>query len=164
MLFIFGGLPATGKTELSLHLARMLGAVHLRIDTIEQALRNGGVTTIGPRGYEIAYGVAVDNLSLELSVVADSVNPIALTRNAWRQVAIDAGTPFREVEVICSNEAEHRKRVESRRPDIPRFTLPTWQEVVHREYAPWTEPHIVIDTAGQSLEESRRTLEQSLGL
>jgi predicted kinase len=38
MLIIFGGLPATGKTTLSRALARELGAVHVRIDTIEQAI------------------------------------------------------------------------------------------------------------------------------
>lgn len=39
-LFIFAGLPATGKTTLARQLARHLNAVHLRIDTIEQALRD----------------------------------------------------------------------------------------------------------------------------
>lgn len=38
MLYIFGGLPGTGKTELSMDLARRLGAVYLRIDAIEQPI------------------------------------------------------------------------------------------------------------------------------
>ena len=32
-------------------LARRIGAVHLRIDTIEQAMRNAGFTVSGPEGY-----------------------------------------------------------------------------------------------------------------
>ena len=36
MLFIFGGLPATGKSELARYLARERSAVYLRIDTIER--------------------------------------------------------------------------------------------------------------------------------
>ena len=39
ILIIFGGLPGTGKTTLARALAEQLGAVFLRIDTIEQALR-----------------------------------------------------------------------------------------------------------------------------
>ncbi|MCH7916468.1 MAG: AAA family ATPase [Planctomycetes bacterium] len=37
MLFMFGGLPGTGKSTLSCHLACSLGAVHLRIDTSEES-------------------------------------------------------------------------------------------------------------------------------
>jgi hypothetical protein len=36
LLYIFGGLPGTGKSALSRELARQRGAVHLRFDTIEQ--------------------------------------------------------------------------------------------------------------------------------
>jgi len=39
MLIIFGGLPGTGKTTLSKHIAQQLKAVHLRIDTVEQVFK-----------------------------------------------------------------------------------------------------------------------------
>ena len=35
MLIIFGGLPGVGKTALAVELARLIGAVHLRIDSID---------------------------------------------------------------------------------------------------------------------------------
>lgn len=38
MLIIFGGLPGTGKTTIARELARQTGAMHLRIDSIEQAI------------------------------------------------------------------------------------------------------------------------------
>ena len=162
MLFIFGGLPGTGKTELAIHLAQKVGAAYVRIDTIEQAMRDGGLTTIGPQGYFVAYKVAADNLRLGMSVVADSVNPLDVTRQAWREVAIQAGAPFREIEIICSDRAEHRRRVSTRQSRIPRLKLPTWRDVVEREYHPWPNRHLAIDTAGQTPEESKKALEQCL--
>ena len=161
MLLIFGGLPGVGKTAIAAGLARDIGAVHLRIDSIEQAMRNSGVTVLGPEGYEVAYAVAEDNLGLGRTVVADSVNPIDMTRAAWRDVAERAGTRFIEIEVVCSDEAEHRRRVETRIADIAGHELPSWQEVRDRVYEPW-EADIVIDTAGQGIEASVSDLRQKL--
>ena len=42
MLIIFGGLPGVGKTSIARALAQKIGAVHLRIDTIEQAILDAG--------------------------------------------------------------------------------------------------------------------------
>lgn len=164
MLFIFGGLPGTGKSELSIHLARKIGAIHLRIDTIEQALRMEGMTEIGPKGYVVAYNIAADNLRLGLSVVADSVNPLTLTRNAWRDVALHIDVAFQEIEVICSDQDEHRNRIESRQSSIPGLKLPTWQDVVTRDYESWQGDRLVIDTAGQTPDESKKMLDDQLGL
>jgi predicted kinase len=100
MLYIFSGLPGTGKSALSRHLARERRAVHLRIDSIEQALREVGALVNGPEGYVVAYRIAEDNLRLGLPVVADSVNPLRVTRAAWREVATRVEVPFVEIEDI----------------------------------------------------------------
>jgi len=52
-------------------------------------VNNGDVIVIGAGsvGANVAYRLAADNLRLGMSVVADSVNPIAITRRAWRDVA-----------------------------------------------------------------------------
>jgi predicted kinase len=167
MLYSFGGLPGTGKSVLSLELARRRRAVHLRIDTIEQVLRDGGQFSGGPEGYLVAHQVAADNLRLGLDVVADSVNPLRITRDAWREVAERSGASLVEIEVVCSDEAEHRRRVETHPSDVPGLRLPTWEQVVNREYEPWDRPHLVIDTAGQTVEQSlavlQRLLERSRG-
>ena len=81
MLLILGGLPGVGKTAIATALAREMDAVHLRIDSIEQALRNSGVTISGPEGYVVAYAIARDNLNLGRTVIADSVNPVEITRS-----------------------------------------------------------------------------------
>jgi predicted kinase len=80
MLYIFAGLPGTGKSTLSQRLARQLGAVHVRIYTNEQALRAAGLPVEGPEGYIVGYQLEADNLRLGLDVVADSVNPLPVTR------------------------------------------------------------------------------------
>jgi len=149
-LYVFAGLPGGGKTTLSRMLAQHIGATHLRIDTIEQALRDLCSFDVQGEGYRLAYRVAADNLRLGLDVIADSCNPIELTRNEWRQVAIDANATPIDVEVVCSDKVEHRRRVEGRASTVPGLKLPTWQEVESREYHPWSRDRIAIDTAGRS--------------
>ena len=108
MLLIFGGLPAVGKTAIATGLAQGIKPVHLCVDSIEQALRNSKVTISGPEGYMVAYAVAEDNLRLGRIVIADSVNPVEVTRAGWRHVAKRAGKPRIEIEIVCSDQAEHR--------------------------------------------------------
>ena len=96
MLFIFSGLPGSGKSTLAVALARQTGAVYIRVDTIEQALRDLCGVDVEGEGYQLGYRIALDNLRLGLSVVADSCNPIELTRREWERVALDAGRVSRE--------------------------------------------------------------------
>ena len=151
MLIVVGGRPGTGKTALARGLARALDAVHLRIDTIEQALRSAmmGSDELGAAGYVVGYGVAADNLRLGRTVVADGVNPLASIRAAWRAVGERAAVAVVEVEVVCSDATLHRRRVESRHTDIPGLKLPTWDELHALRYEPWPNAHLVIDTARQ---------------
>ena len=94
MLLILGGLPAVGKTAIATRLSREINAVHLRIDSIEQALRNCNVAVTGPEGYVVAYAIAEDSLRVGLDAIADSVNPVEATRSEWRRVARQAGKPY----------------------------------------------------------------------
>ncbi|HEY2459656.1 MAG TPA: AAA family ATPase [Candidatus Acidoferrum sp.] len=156
MLIIFGGLPGVGKTTVARELARRIGAVFVRIDSIEQAIRDGSGDGewVGEAGYLVGYAVAGDNLRLGRTVVADSVNPLAITRDAWVAVAERAGVRAMEVGVICSDAAEHRRRVEGRVADISGAPLPTWNEVMAREDDAWERERVVIDTAKCSVEEA----------
>jgi len=155
MLIILGGLPGTGKTTIARELARQLGAVHVRIDSIEEAILDSGVlnSPINDAGYRVGNAVAADNLRVGRTVIADSVNPIPLSRDAWVEVAKRAQVPAVEIEVTCSDTKEHQHRVETRISDIPRSRSLTWQEVVSRDYRPWNREHIVIDTANRTVEQ-----------
>ena len=158
MLFIFSGLPGSGKSTLAMALARQTGAVYIRVDTIEQALRDLCGVDVEAEGYQLGYRIAMDNLRVGLSVVADSCNPIELTRREWERVALDAGVPHLDIEVVCSDSSQHRSRVESRLSDLPGLKLPSWSDVTSREYHQWTTHRLVIDTAGQLPQESQAEL------
>jgi predicted kinase len=123
--------------------------VHIRIDSIEQALRAAGTLTgsVRDEGYRIGVAIAEDNLRLGRTVVADSVNPIEITRQGWRNVAARAGTKSLDVEIVCSDHNEHRRRVETRTADIAGHDLPTWDDVINRDYHPWTSERLIVDTA-----------------
>jgi predicted kinase len=148
VLIALSGLPGVGKTTIARELAVVLAAVHVRIDSIEQALRNAGMT-VYDEGYRVAYAVAEDNLRLGRIVIADCVNPWPLTRREWQMVAARAAAAVRvlSVELVCSDLDEHKRRVESRVPDIAHHRVPTWTEVIAHDYRPWDGDRLVVDTA-----------------
>jgi predicted kinase len=153
MLIVFSGLPGTGKTTLARALADERNAVYLRIDTIEQALRKARPKgeDIGPEGYMVAYALAQENLrQRDRIVVADAVNALKLTRDAWQAVAASVACPLFEIEVTCSDHDEHRRRIEARASEADGLPRVTWQQVIDRVYEPWDRPHRVVDTAKRS--------------
>lgn len=158
MLIIFSGLPGTGKTTLAGRTARELAAVYLRIDSLEMGLVRSGLVSdqwdLGPAGYCAAQAVARDNLRNGMTVVADSVNPLQITRDAWRDVAARDNIPYLEIELLCSDGEEHKRRVENRRSDINAHRPPTWQEVMERRFDPWDRERLVLDTATLAIDEA----------
>ncbi|WP_419783994.1 AAA family ATPase [Maridesulfovibrio sp.] len=157
-LYILSGLPGAGKSTLAQTLSTELNCAYLRIDTIEQAIRDLCGFKVEGEGYRLAYRIAADNLNSGISVISDSCNPIELTRAEWREVAIDSGASFIDIEVICSDKDEHRTRVEKRSSTVPGLKLPTWEQVMNRDYHPWDSNRIVLDTAGKSTAESLQEL------
>ena len=155
MLIVLGGLPGVGKTSIARAFSRAVSAVHVRIDSIERAIRASGVTVVSmdDAGYRAAYAVAEDNLRLGHIVVADSVNPLPVTRIAWQEIARSAGVPLIEVEIVCSDKPEHRRRIEDRLTDGPEVG-PTWEEVVARDYRAWSSTTCVIDTATRTVDQA----------
>lgn len=160
MLIILGGLPGTGKSTIGKELSSQLQAVYLRIDSIEQALKDAYEQDASTKqevvaeGYMAAYAIAKDNLEIGHTVIADSVNSIEVTRSDWRKVASSLNKEFIEIEVICSDKSKHQKRVETRVTNIQGLKLPTWNNVLNRDYEPWKNCHLTIDTSKHSLAES----------
>lgn len=157
MFIVFAGLPGVGKSTIAHKLASLLPAFYLRIDTIENAIASSDALSKpgvpGASGYLTAYRLAAENLVLGHMVVADSVNSLKITRDAYRSVAIAANVLLTEVEVICSDVTEHKRRVESRLEKSQDRTQPTWNDVQSRQYDPWEMSPLVIDTALISADE-----------
>jgi predicted kinase len=166
MLIVLSGLPGTGKTTIAQVLARECHATYLRIDTIEQAILSTlrVQNDLSALGYVVAYELARANLCLGGTVVADAVNPLTAIREAWRAVAESANSDVVEIEVVCSDTSEHRRRVDSRKADISGHTLPLWDEVQRREYEPWTSNRLVIDTAQVSAKDAASQILNSIKL
>jgi len=163
-LYIFSGLPGTGKTTLSKSLSSHLKAIYLRVDTIEQGLIDLCDYPVEGEGYRLSYRIAADNLELGNCVISDSCNPINLTRQEWQEIASSRGVSFTNIEVICSDLEEHRKRVVSRKTDIDGLILPSWKEIQEREYDPWMSNRVVIDTASNRKNESFNELLSKLNI
>lgn len=164
LLYIFSGLPGAGKSVLSQYLSQYIQGTYLRIDTIEQTMKNNGINVSFDQGYQVAFKLAFDNLMLGNAVVADSVNPVQASRVAWREVAMNANVSFIDIEIICSDKSEHQRRITQRIADIPKIELPTWEQVMGREYHDWQVGRLVIDTADQTIEQSKQSLLVALSL
>lgn len=159
------GLPGCGKTILASALAAELPAAYLRVDVIETPLILADVD-VGPLGYQVVQEVAASNLALGIEVVIDLVDPLPETRRLWKELAARTSSRLVVFECVVPDRAEHHRRVEARRPDLPGQVLPTWDEVVGRHYIPWDEardgPRTTVDmtetTAALNLARSRLSL------
>jgi len=160
ILVVIGGLPAVGKSTIATHLAADTSTPYLRVDRIEHAIVEWSALShpLGPIGYAIAQTLADEQLRLGLDVIVECVNPLVLTRDAWVHTAAAAGAGILEVEVVCPDETEHRRRVEARSTDVEGLLKPKWTDVMKREYEPWSRDHLIIDSTAISAESAARVI------
>ena len=149
LLVVLAGQPGTRKTTLARRIASELRAAYLRVDAIETAMIRCELARppVGPVGYVVAHELAAATLSLGTPVVIDAVNPVPEARAGWHQLeSIGRLVVF---ETMLPDAAEHRRRVEQRRPDLVDQDIPTWAQVAASEYEPWDEhrdgPRHVVD-------------------
>ena len=159
-LIVFSGLPGVGKSTLARSVSERLNAVLLRVDRIEAGLLYAGI----PRSFEtgLAAYLAVaeivrDHLGLRRTTVVDAVNGVVEARRMWRELATEFGANRYVVEVVVPDPVEHRRRVETRAPSTPPLPTPSWEEVVRREYVPWSEPVLTVD-ATRPVRENRERI------
>jgi predicted kinase len=148
-LIVLAGLPGSGKSTLARRLARQIGAVWLRVDTLEAAMLAAGIPRSHATGLAAYLGVrdqAREQLAQGLWVVIDAVNGVPEGRRLWRELSSELSVDRWVVELVVSDRREHRRRVQSRRSPTPPLPPPTWPEVEEREYVPWDEPVLTVDT------------------
>jgi len=152
LFVVFAGLPGSGKSVLSRGVADAIGATYLRVDSIESAIASAlGPYRDSPVGYVVAERIAAGQLAAGRDVVVDAVNAVAEARAGWVALAERTGAALRFVEVQCSDVAEHRRRVEARKPDMQGLEVPTWAQVLGRRFEPWPPElsgRLVIDNVG----------------
>ena len=165
VLVVLCGLPATGKSTVARELLREIQFSYVRIDSIEQALRESGEMGsdgVQGAGYEVAYAVVGDLLRSGSRVLVECVNPLALTREAWQKVAANCHTPAVEVELFCSDKAKHKERAETRVVDVSGLSLPEWDAIQSREHDEWDRAILRIDTSATSPKEAAHRILASL--
>jgi predicted kinase len=151
-LIAFTGLPGTGKSTLADQLATAMGAPAFAGDWLLGALKPHGVLTGLDRPtflamyYNLLETLMTRQLMLGQSAVVDClVNDEIATR--WQQLADQYDARLHLVECVCSDDAEHRRRVEDRRRDIPGWHEVGWNHVqrMRAEYPPLTVAHLTLD-------------------
>ncbi|MFC8508880.1 AAA family ATPase [Streptomyces sp. NPDC057411] len=151
MLIAMAGLPGTGKSTVAGELGRKLAAPVVSVDPIEAAMWRAGVARSQPTGlaaYVVAEAVADGVLALGQTAIVDAVNAVEEARAQWRSLASRRGVPMVFIEVVCSDPAVHRRRLEGRSREIRGFPEPTWDAVERRreEFASWTHDRLVLDS------------------
>lgn len=150
-LIVTSGLPGTGKSTIAEGLARALAAPLFSVDPIEAAMWRSGLSPseTGIAAYRVAEAMAGENLVQGLSVIVDAVNPITEARAMWRALSEQHNVTLKMIEIICSDEAIHKQRIENRVRNIEGMPEVDWARVLERkaEYQPWTDERLVLDSA-----------------
>lgn len=152
VLVVISGLPGTGKSAVAAEVARRLGAVHLSIDSVEDALLGAGMEpgwTTGVAAYEAVRAAAEQNLRLGRTVIVDAVNDSEPARDTWRRAGAATGTTPHFFVLELADTAEHRRRLEGRARGLAHVGEPSWSDVRSRAEAfePWQGPHDWIDAS-----------------
>ena len=157
-LIVFSGRSGTGKSSIARALVKETGALWLRVDVINQAIKDSGVADGCEASYNVAYALATQTLSLGCDVIGDSMNSCCCTRDNWRVAGEQTKAKVIEVETVCSDSVKHRQRYEVRKEDVLGLIHLEWEKMIRLEYQEWTRDHLTIDTAKCSIDEATKLI------
>jgi predicted kinase len=148
MLIAMAGLPGAGKSTIGQVVGSRLGVPVISVDPIESAILRAGIDSDQPTGlaaYLVAEMHAEGALEAGRSVIVDAVNAVNPAREQWVNLAARHSESLKFIEVICSDPALHRERIENRERLLPHLEL-TWHAVEQslEEYSDWTGPSAAI--------------------
>ncbi|TDU90388.1 AAA domain-containing protein [Kribbella voronezhensis] len=133
-------------------VARDLAAPAFAGDWLLGALKPHGVLaglerpTFLAMYYDLLATLMTRQLMLGQSAVLDCLINDEIAER-WSQVAQQYGARLLVIECSCTDEAEHRRRVETRQRNIPGWHEVDWAHVerMRREYPPLTFTHLTVD-------------------
>ena len=153
VLLLMKGPPGSGKSAIARELGRTLGWPVIDKDDVRDLLPD----EIGGVSYEAMLAIARRQLLLGMSVIADS--PLGYERGYRAALRIAEETALvAVVDCVCSDDAEWRRRIDSRRSmGLASHHATDWQRV--RDFFARTAaepfvvgvPHLTVDTASTDL-------------
>jgi predicted kinase len=150
-LIIISGLPGSGKSTLAEAVAQKLKLPIFSVDPIESSIIKSGIKKsfeTGLAAYLIAETLAFEHLKLGTSVIIDAVSPVKESREMWHGLSKKFDTQLIIIECVLNHEI-HKKRIESRIRNMHGIPEVTWDDVEnrHKEYLPWNEERLIVDSA-----------------
>ena len=144
------GLPGTGKSAIAEKIRERLGYPLISVDPLESAILSAGIDADQPTGlaaYLVAETLASTVLESGSSIIIDAVNAVNPAREQWVNLAARHGAALTFVEIICSDPAIHRERLEKRNRNLPHVSEPSWHAVEQSldEYDEWSGPSAEVD-------------------
>ncbi len=132
------------------HVGQWLQATVVVKDVVEAALWRRGVGREQGSfwaSHELLTTLAAAELQRRRDVVLDTVATTEDVRADWRRLAVERGARFVVVVCVCSDEVEHRRRIDGRTRGIAGWPELSWEHVegVKGRFEPWTDEHVVID-------------------
>ena len=162
-LIIVSGLPGSGKSTLAEAIAEKLKLPIFSVDPIESSIIKSGIKKsleTGLAAYLVAETLASEHLKLGTSIIIDAVSPVKESREMWHGLSEKSDAKLFIIECVLDHEI-HKKRIESRVRNMHGIPEVTWDDVKNRrkEYLPWSEERLIVDSANSIGENLKKTLE-----
>lgn len=150
-IIIITGLPGSGKSTLAEDIAKELSLPILSVDPIESAVIKSGIAKsfeTGLAAYLVAETLASEQLAAGNSVIIDAVSGVKPARDMWHDLSSKHNTQLVIIECTLNSDL-HKQRIEARIRNLHGIPEVTWTDVENRrkEYLPWEEKRLILDTA-----------------
>lgn len=161
-IVLVSGLPGSGKSTLAESLAAQTRFPLFSVDPIEAAIIKSGLPRsfeTGLAAYLVAETLASEQLKCGLSVLLDAVNAVQEARDMWHNLAQQHHATLVIVECVLEG-AIHKARIEARVRNMYGIPEVSWEDVENRqkEYLPWHEERLVLDTTQAHEENVKKAL------